>query len=217
MVLSGSKMAGGNPEHGRSDLDFYATNPKDVENFLKMLYRDHIIIPGNRFLEPCAGGGHIVEACISSPYLKVNQVWDTIDIVDRGYPLTKQADFLTLNISSKYDCIISNPPYVYAADFIKKCYNLLSENGILAMFLKLQFLESEERRELFQTHPPKYVYVLRSRTAAWYQGKEFNPETGKPWSGTITYCWFVWQKGSISEPIIRWVDDVDYTASKRLF
>ena len=32
-TLSGGKLAGGNPENGRVENDYYATNPKAVEMF----------------------------------------------------------------------------------------------------------------------------------------------------------------------------------------
>lgn len=214
MALQGGKIAGGNPERGRVEYDYYATNPKDVSNFLKTLHRDGVVFPGSSFLEPCTGGGHIVEACKSSTYLPTGQQWTTIDLVDRGYPLSAQGDFLLMNFSDTFDGIITNPPFALAAEFIDKCMHILSEDGMLAMFLKIQFLEGENRRELFHRYPPRYVYVLRSRTSTWNNGMEFNPDNGKPWAGVITYCWYVWQKGSTAEPVIRWVDESD-TSSKR--
>ena len=33
-VLAGGKLAGGNPENGRVENDYYATNPKAVEMLL---------------------------------------------------------------------------------------------------------------------------------------------------------------------------------------
>ena len=216
--MNGGKIQGGNPENGRVSLDYYATNPKDVEDILKMFYRHNISFPGNKFLEPCAGGGHIVEACKTSTYMPKDQQWTTIDIMDRGYPLTYREDFLLHHFTERFDGIITNPPFQYASEFIEKCISILSDNGLLAMFLKIQFLESEDRRDLFNQYPPKFVYVLRKRTSTWNGGKAINPENGRPWAGVITYCWYVWQKGCTSEPIIRWVDDVDTTSKvKRLF
>lgn len=218
MALQGGKIAGGNPERGRVALDYYATNPKDVENFLTVLHRDNVSFPGVKFLEPCVGGGHIVEACKSSTYMPIGQQWTTIDVVDRGYPLSVQGDFLLLNFPEPFDGIITNPPFALASEFIEKCIHILTKDGLLAMFLKIQFLEGENRRELFHRYPPKYVYVLRSRTSTWNNGMEYNPDDGKRWAGVITYCWYVWQKGSTSEPIIRWVDVDDYSAKpKKLF
>jgi hypothetical protein len=216
--LNTGQIAGGNSEYREAVYDYSATNPKDMERMLKMMYRHGIEFPGNRFLEPCAGGGHIIEACKSSSYMPKDQQWTAIDIVDRGYPLDFNSDFLALNITEHYDGVISNPPFQRASEFIEKSINLLSDNGICMMFLKLHFLEGSGRRELFDMYPPKYIYVYRNRANPWREGSPVNPFNGKEWASAICFAWFIWQKGSDSEPIIRWVDDVDYTTkNKRLF
>ena len=48
MALGGGKLAGGNPERGRVDNDFYATDPKSTKALL-----DNVKFEGNSFLEPC--------------------------------------------------------------------------------------------------------------------------------------------------------------------
>lgn len=56
-VLAGAKLAGGNPENGRVEDDYYATNPEAVKMLLtKYTFDAHTI------LEPCVGGGHIANA-----------------------------------------------------------------------------------------------------------------------------------------------------------
>lgn len=216
--LTAAKLAGSDSAYESPDYDFYATNPTDVELMLKSIHRHHITFPGTKFLEPSVGQGHIVEACKSSSYMPQNQEWTTIDIVDRGYPLTIQGDYLYTSISEKFDGIILNPPYSLASQFIERSMGLLNDNGLCLAFLKLQFLEGSTRRDLFNKFPPKYIYVYRNRANPWRNGESVNPTTGKDWSATICFAWFIWQKGSDSEPIIRWVDDVDYTTkNKRLF
>lgn len=217
-VLSGGQLAGGNSTYETPEYEYYATNPADTELMLKSIYRDNITFPGTKFLEPCAGQGHIVEACRSSSYMPKGQEWTTIDIVDRGYPLTHQADFLDINIQERFDGIISNPPYSLASQMIDKCISLLNTNGYLFMFLKVQFLEGSTRRDLFDKYPPKYIYVYRNRATPWHNGSAVNPTNGQPWASTICFAWFIWQKGCNSEPIIRWVDDVSSkSTNKRLF
>ena len=54
--LAGGKLAGGNPERGRVDNDYYATDPKSTRALL-----DNVQFYGDEFLEPCCGGGHIAE------------------------------------------------------------------------------------------------------------------------------------------------------------
>lgn len=128
-----------------------------------------------------------------------------LDIVDRGYPKTIVSDFFTWSTEDKFDLIITNPPYSMAKEFVEKGMSLLTDNGQMAMFLKIQFLEGAKRRDLFNKYPPKYIYVFRNRMATWNNGHEYN-SNGKRWATTMCHAWFVWENGSKSEPVIRWID-----------
>ena len=115
-------------------------------------------------------------------------------------------DYLTWETDERFDFIITNPPYSLASEFVEKSMKLLDDNGMCCMFLKLQFLEGAKRKELFRKYPPKYIYVFRNRMATWKNGFEKNPDTGKKWAETICFAWFVWVKGSATEPVIRWIN-----------
>lgn len=41
--------------------------------------------------------------------------------------------------------------------------------------------------------------------ATWNNGNEVDPSTGKKWATTFCHAWFIWEKGSKTEPIIRWL------------
>lgn len=207
MALQGAKLAGGNPKNKRVDNDFYTTDPEAVRKLL--LKYD---INGNKILEPCIGNGNIVNA-IKNFYNNKNFDITGVDVVDRGYPNTVVNDYLTWETNEKFDCIISNPPYSLAKEFVEKSMPLLNDgydedgcpNGQLIMFLKIQFLEGLKRKELFEKYPPKYIYVFRSRMATWNNGEPLDPN-GKRWATTMCHAWFVWEKGSTTEPIVRWLD-----------
>ena len=199
ITLAGGKIAGGNPEHGRVENDYYATNPKAVE----MLF-ERYEVRGNTFLEPCVGGGHIAKAVDKLIGDKLEET-TYLDIVDRGYPNTIVKDFLQYKTNKRYDIIISNPPYSLAQEFIEKSLSLLSSKGHCIMFLKLQFLEGAKRKEFFEKYPPKYIYVFRNRMATWNNGSEVDPNTSKRWATTMCHAWFIWEKDSNTEPIIRWL------------
>ena len=77
--------------------------------------------------------------------------------------------------------------------------------GQLIMFLKIQFLEGAKRKAMFEKYPPKYIYVFRNRMATWNNGEPLDPN-GKRWATTMCHAWFVWEKGSTTEPIVRWLD-----------
>lgn len=197
--MQGGKIAGGNPKNNRVENDFYVTNPKAVEMLLKKYD-----IFGRDILEPCVGNGMIVEAVNNFYTNKRN--FTCIDIIDRNYPNTIVQDFLTWNTDKKFDAIITNPPYSLATEFIYKSLSLLDTDGQIAMFLKIQFLEGMKRKALFEKYPPKYIYVFRNRMATWNNGNELDPDTGKKWATTMCHAWFIWEKDSKTEPIIRWLD-----------
>ena len=207
MALQGAKLAGGNPKNDRVDNDFYATDPKAVHKLL-LKYS----INGGNILEPCIGNGNIANA-IKYFYKNKGINITGVDIVDRGYPNTIVHDYLPWETDKKFDCIITNPPYSLAKEFVEKSMTLLNEgydedgypNGQLIMFLKIQFLESEKRRALFEKYPPKYIYVFRNRMATWNNGEPLDCN-GKKWATTMCHAWFVWEKGSTTEPIVRWLD-----------
>lgn len=198
MALQGAKLAGGNPANNRVENDFYATNPIAVEKLLLKHY-----FKGNTMLEPCVGQGHIAKTVYN--FYNNNPKITALDIVDRGYPNTIVQNFLTWETDKKFEMIISNPPYSLGKEFIEKGMELLTEKGQMAMFLKIQFLEGVKRKELFEKYPPKYIYVFRNRMATWNNGEPLDPN-GKKWATTMCHAWFVWENGSTSEPIVRWLD-----------
>ena len=207
MSLQGAKLAGGNPKNDRADNDFYATDPKAVHKLL-LKYS----INGSEILEQCIGNGNIANA-IKDFYNNKGLNITGVDIVDRGYPNTIVHDYLTWKTDKKFDCIITNPPYSLAKEFVEKSMTLLNDdydedgypNGQLIMFLKIQFLEGAKRKELFEKYPPKYIYVFRNRMATWNNGEPLDPN-GKRWATTMCHAWFIWHKGSKTEPIVRWLD-----------
>lgn len=199
MSLMGAKLAGGNPESERVEYDYYATNPKAIE----MLLREYEF-NGNKMLEPCVGAGHIADAVKSFRGYENIEITG-VDLINRNYPNTIVADFLKWDNGEKYDFIISNPPYSLAQEFIEHGLDLLKDNGQMAMFLKIQFLEGQKRKFFFEDNPPKYVYVFRNRMATWNNGKPVDPKTGKKWATTMCHAWFIWEKDFKGEPIVRWL------------
>lgn len=200
MALQGAKLAGGNPTNNRVENDFYATNPVAVGKLLAKYDFN-----GTTMLEPCVGMGHIAYTVSAINHHSKNIEVTALDIVDRGYPDTIVQNFLTWETDKKFEMIISNPPYSLGKEFIEKGMELLTENGQMAMFLKIQFLEGAKRKELFEKYPPKYIYVFRNRMATFNNGEPLDPN-GKKWATTMCHAWFVWEKGSTSEPIVRWID-----------
>lgn len=62
------------------------------------------------------------------------------------------------------------------------------------------FLEGQKRKSMFKEYPPKKIYVFSKRIACAKNG-DFSLAR----SGTITYAWFVWEKGYKENPQIKWI------------
>jgi len=195
--MQGGKIAGGNPKNKRVENDFYATNPRALE----MLLEKYDFNNGT-FLEPCVGNGQLAKT-INKHY--PNNKLTCVDIIDRGYKDTIVQDFFQYNTEERFDNIITNPPYSLAKEFVEKSMELLSENGKIAMFLKIQFLEGVKRIDMFKKYPPRYIYVFSKRMATWNNGEKLSPE-GKNWATTMCHAWFVWENGYKGEPTVRWLN-----------
>lgn len=174
----------------RANDDYYCTPPHAVEELLKRETFSTYV------LEPSVGGGHIAEVLERNGH-KIQ----AFDIVDRGYNKTEVRDFLNV---SKDDVkfspdIITNPPYAMAKEFVEHALDISMESTKVAMFLKIQFLESKKRYELFKKYPPRKIYVFVNRVNC---GK--NGVFGKE-ASAVCYAWFVWVKGYKGYPQVDWI------------
>lgn len=194
--LKGYALAGKSQSRDRVENDFYATDPRALD----MLF-DAEPFNAGEYLEPSAGQGHLSNRIIE---LVPNARVTNLDIVDRGLDGVIVADFLEYETEKKYDYVITNPPYSLGKEFVDKGLELLKDGGKMAMFLKIQFLEGEKRREMYIQNPPKYIYVFTKRMATFNNGSEVD-ENGKRWATTMCHAWFVWEKGFAGEPVVRWL------------
>lgn len=186
--------ASNHSEKEREKNDYYATNPKSLEIFLNKMDKDGIEL--HRKIWECAcGQGHLSEVLKERGYDVVST-----DLVNRGYG-DDYFDFLKYETGYPLDLdILTNPPYKYAKEFVEHALELQKDGHYTIMFLKIQFLESQNRQSLFKKYPPKYVYVNSERQLCAMNG-EFEKYKAK----AICYCWFVWKKGFKGEPTIRWI------------
>ena len=148
--------------------------------------------------EPCCGGGHISKTLIAHGY----QVTST-DLYDHGFGLAG-LDFLKYN--EPIDCdIVTNPPYVQAQQFAEHALSLMTEGRKLAMFLRLTFLETQARRQLFDKAPPIRVYVASGRLGCAQNGEFMTDKSGELYyPSAVAYAWFVWEKGFSGVPELHW-------------
>nr|DAQ42719.1 MAG TPA: adenine-specific methyltransferase [Caudoviricetes sp.]DAX76154.1 MAG TPA: adenine-specific methyltransferase [Caudoviricetes sp.] len=180
-------LGASNHSDGERDVnDYYATEPKAVELLMDLESFDKNI------LEPSCGEGHISDVLKSHGYNVVSR-----DLVNRGYGSV--ADFLSKDNTEWNGDIITNPPYKYAQEFVEKALQIIPDGHKVAMFLKVQYLEGKRRRKLFDTMPPKRIWVSSSRLKCAING-DFDKISGS----ATSYAWFVWEKGFRGDTIIKW-------------
>lgn len=169
----------------RAENDYYATPRKAVE----------LLLEKESFMnvwEPACGEGHI------SKVLKENGIRvNSSDKIDRGYG--KVIDFLECEGITSGD-IVTNPPFSLSTEFVYKAMEILQNNCKLALLLRIQFLESVKRYELFKIHPPKKIYVF-SRNIRCAKNGDFSNATGN----ASTYAWFLWEKSFKGLPSVDWL------------
>lgn len=181
--------ASNHTDEERQREDFYATDPIAAELLCQMETFSKNI------WEPACGMGHLSEV-----FKKHGYNVRSSDLIDRGYGEVQ--DFLGMDVQQWDGDIITNPPYKFAVDFIYKALSIIPTGRKVAMFLKVQFLEGKERRQLFNTAPPHFVYVSSSRILCVKNADFQKMRDGG--GSAVAYAWFVWEKGYKGDTIIRW-------------
>ena len=186
-------MLGVNNNTERHQEDFYATNPKALEIFLDKLQKDGIAL--NKNVWECACGmGHLSEVLDRNGFIV-----RSTDLVHRWEYSDDVLDFLEETETWKGD-ILTNPPFKLAEKFLEKGMELLEDGNRLYLFLKIQFLEGQKRKELFKKFPPRFVYCYSARQQC-ARDADFEKYTAT----TQFYAWYVWEKGWNGSTILRWI------------
>lgn len=175
-------LVGYNPE-GRPEHDFYPTPP---EGTLLLFKRESLV--GN--IWECACGDGSMSRVIEQQGYNVIST----DIEPRKFGT--QLDFL-LSDRLLAPNIITNPPFVLAQEFATHALNLGCEK--LALLVKLQFLETQERTTWLETTPLMNVWISKKRLSLYRDGIKMKN------GGMIAFCWCVWERGYTGRPRLGWV------------
>ena len=115
----------------RESNDYYATDPKSLEIFLNKIQMDNIHLC-NQIWECACGEGHLSKVLENRGY----KVYST-DLIDRGFG-EGNIDFLKYDGKKIHCDILTNPPYKYAKEFVKKSLDIQDIGYKTIMFLKIQ-------------------------------------------------------------------------------
>ena len=181
-------------ESERAKDDFYATPKIAVDKLFLELEKLKIKLP-EVIIEPSVGTGSIAYPFCEKGYSVIG-----FDIIDRGFPNTNIADWLTVsrpNIDNL--AIVANFPYNKIQNHTEHSLSVLKDGEYLIELAKIQFLEGKARREMFNKNPPKYVLVFSERIKCLVNGKNVGG------SSAICFCWYIFQKGFKGMPQVDWL------------
>ena len=175
----------------REKNDFYATNPKAIQDLLR--YEKF----NKNVWEPACGEGNISNVLKNNGY----NVYST-DLIDRNYQ-DEILDFLACNKKWNGD-IITNPPFKYTSEFILKSLESVKDGCKVAMFLKINYLSGKKRyKEIYSKFPPHKIYVFSGKMAC---SKNNDPDGFN--KGAMDFVWIIWEKGKKGATELKWIDSV---------
>lgn len=141
----------------RETDDFYATSPRAIDALLE--YAD-LHLP-HKIWEPSCGTG-----CLSLRLTELGYDVTSTDLIDRGFGTGGVNFFEQRQMPDGCQCIVTNPPYKYATEYVRHSLRLLPDGGWLCLFLKTTFAEGQERhREIFSPTPPHFGIAVRGARA----------------------------------------------------
>jgi hypothetical protein len=178
----------------RESLDFYATDSVAIDK-LKSAYK----IP-HTVWECACGSGHLAKRLKELGH----KVFAT-DIVDRGYGVP-DIDFLKTKATPPCsDCILTNPPYKYATEFVEHAMEILPKGAPAIMLLKTTALEGIGRWErLYSKGYLKAVYQVSERLLCAKNGDFDGMKAGG--GSAVSYAWFIFANdGKNDPPKIYWI------------
>ena len=181
----------------RESLDYYATDPIAIDKLAAVYDIPHYV------WEPACGGGHLAKRLLDLGY------WvKSTDIVDRGFG--EVCDFLQfrmppLVLDPSDFCILTNPPYKYATEFVLQALQLLPKGQPAIMLLKTTALEGKDRWErLYSKGYLKAVYQFSERLLCAKNGDFDGMKAGG--GSAVAYSWFIFANdGKNDPPKIYWI------------
>ncbi len=142
----------------RQKQDFY---PTPLSAFLPLL---PYIDKAKLVWEPASGDGRLIKCLLENGFIA-----DGLDL-NRGY------NFFLDN--ERRECIITNPPFSAAKQFVQHSLEVSSEVFLL---LRLNFLGSQKRHSWWKECKPQCLFVLSERPSFVGKGTDMTD-----------YAWYYW-------------------------
>jgi len=145
-------------------------------NAVKALVDQLVVLPNDKFLEPCRAEGNIYQQIILPESQKYwAEIRDGVDYLNTPFP--------------KMDIIITNPPFSLTCEFLEKSLSELSEKGVLAYLQRVNYLGAAIRLPFWErVGTPNKFPVLVPRPSFVKRGKGSQD--------SCEYAWFIYDRGN---------------------
>lgn len=172
--------ATGNGRHKLADrgADMYPTPPEAVRALLAAESFPQDV------WEPAAGLGAIVDVLRAQGHRVV--ATELVDYGDASPGILTGIDFLkTAQAPKGVSCIITNPPYKLATEFVRHGLALVPK---VALLMRLAFLEGRGRSDILDGGRLARVLVFRDRLPMMHRHNWTGPRS----TSAMAFCWCIW-------------------------
>jgi hypothetical protein len=134
-------------------------------------------------------------ACGSGKMLRVLDMLLPCTVI--GSDLSEGHDFLRGQLPFGCDCIVTNPPYDLATEFITRSLALLRPvRGQVAMLLRTDFDHAKTRGHLFKDCPAFAKKLVLTKRIRWFEGGKGSP--------SFNHAWFYWDWQHVGPPALAY-------------
>ncbi len=135
--------------------------------------------------EPAAGSG------------KMLRMLEMLDAEVIGTDIYTGQNFLSTEPPHGCDCIITNPPYVLATEFINTALSIMRPvNGLVAMLLRTDFDHAKSRAGLFARCPAFAKKIVLTKRIQWFEDSNGSP--------SFNHAWFIWDWQNSGPPTLAY-------------
>lgn len=138
--------------------------------------------------EPAAGSGQMVR--VLRKYYNVIPT----DITRRS-----SVDFLTTTTTPfpATNCVLTNPPYSHAREFIEHALGLMAPvNGIVCMLLRTDYDHAQSRAHLFADHHAFAKKLVLTKRIQWFEHSTASP--------SFNHAFYIWDHKHNGPPVIAY-------------
>jgi hypothetical protein len=158
--------------------DFYETPPQAVRALLKAEP-----LP-ERIWEPACGSGAIVKVLRDAGHIVMATDLQNAGCHDSRFGI----DFLMeLQAPIGCECVVTNPPFKLAGQFIRHALDLVPK---VVMLLRFNYLEGITRSDIIDESLTR-VHLFRNRLPMMHRRDWAGPRA----TSMVAFAWFVWLRG----------------------